>query len=169
MPNSKWRIRPTTDQAKESLFNILINRTTIEQAEVLDLFAGIGNITYEFASRGAHVVCVEKFGAAVGYIKKNISTFGLEQQVNIQKADVFKFLENHHKQYDIIFADPPYKLPLQTQLINLIVDQQILRPEGWLVIEHDSSNNFEPHPCFVEKRKYGQSFFSFFQSPSLDE
>ncbi len=165
LPSSKWKTRPTTDQSKESLFNILANKVSFENLEVLDLFAGTGNIAYEFASRGATAVfCVEKYGAAIRFIKQKAVDFGLESQLNVHKADVFKFLAGHEAKYDLIFADPPYDSPKYPYLIELVFKQNLLQKEGWLIVEHDAKHCFENHHNFVEFRRYGQSFFSFFQN-----
>lgn len=162
MPSSKWKTRPTTDYAKESLFNILSNWITLDGIEVLDLFSGTGNLTYEFASRGAsRICCVEKFTACVRYIEQNSQLFKINDILEIRKQDVFKFLGNHQQKYDVIVADPPYDSPKYQQLANLIFEQQLLKKNGLLIIEHDSRQNFANHPNFVELRQYGQSYFSF--------
>lgn len=162
LPSSKWKTRPTTDYAKESLFNILSNWITLDGIQVLDLFAGTGNMSYEFASRGASYICsVDKFAACAKYIQENAKLFKIEDVLEVRKQDVFKFLGNHRKKYDIVFADPPYdstKFPL---LVNIILEQGLLNENGLLIIEHDSRQNFANHPKFVELRQYGQSYFSF--------
>ena len=164
LPSSKWKTRPTTDYAKESLFNILFNWVELENISVLDLFSGTGNMAYEFASRGAKkVVCVEKFGACIRYIQKNAKDFGLEAILEIKKQDVFKFLATHQQKYDIIFADPPYDSPKFPLIPSLVEQQGLLNENGLLIIEHDSRQNFANHPRFVELRQYGQSYFSFLQ------
>ncbi|BDS11858.1 16S rRNA (guanine(966)-N(2))-methyltransferase RsmD [Aureispira anguillae] len=168
MPSSKWKTRPTTDYAKESLFNILSNWIELDGIDVLDLFSGTGNLAYEFASRGAnHVCCVEKFGACVRYIQQNAQAFKLEQVLEIRKQDVFKFLGNHNQQYDVIFADPPYDSPKFQLLVNIVFQQTLLKENGLLIIEHDSRQNFANHPKFVELRQYGQSYFSFLSNKEL--
>lgn len=162
MPSSKWKTRPTTDYAKESLFNILSNWVELDEIDVLDLFSGTGNLAYEFASRGARkVVCVEKFGACIKYIQQNAKTFDLEDVLELKKQDVFKFLSNHKGKYDIIFADPPYDSPRFPLIPDYVFQQEMLKENGLLIIEHDSRQNFENHPKFVELRQYGQSYFSF--------
>lgn len=164
LPSNKWKTRPTTDQSKESLFNILSNKITIEDSRVLDLFGGTGNLAYEFASRGADkVVCVEKYAPATKFIQQQAKAFDIAEQIEVHRADVFRFLKDHTGQYDIIFADPPYDSPLYPKLIDLIIERQLISPEGLLIIEHNNQHNFEKHPRFVEKRQYGQSLFSFFE------
>lgn len=162
MPSSKWKTRPTTDYAKESLFNILSNWIELEGIEVLDLFSGTGNLAYEFASRGAsYICCVEKFAACIRYIQGNVKAFKIDDIIELRKQDVFQFLGRHQKQYDIIFADPPYDSPKFQQLVDLIFQQDLLKENALLIIEHDSRQNFANHPKFVELRQYGQSYFSF--------
>jgi 16S rRNA (guanine(966)-N(2))-methyltransferase RsmD len=162
LPSSKWKTRPTTDNAKESLFNILSNWIPLDGIQVLDLFAGTGNMSYEFASRGAsYVCCVDKFAACARYIEGNAKLFKIEDVLEVRKQDVFQFLKNHRKKYDIVFADPPYDSPKFPLLANTILEQELLNENGLLIIEHDSRQNFANHPKFVELRKYGQSYFSF--------
>ena len=164
LPSSKWKTRPTTDQSKESLFNILGNKTDVYDSTVLDLFAGTGNLGYEFASRGAaSVVCVEKYAPATKFIQQKAKDFGLDDQIVVHRTDVFQFLKNAVGQYDIIFADPPYNSSQYPQLINILFEKELLRPDGWLIVEHDSQHKFEQHERFVEQRQYGQSHFSFFR------
>lgn len=165
LPNGKWKTRPTTDYAKESLFNILSNWVVLEGIEVLDLFSGTGNLAYEFASRGASkVVCVEKFGACIQYIERTAKSFGIVDILETRKQDAFKFLKHHQQQYDIIFADPPYDSPKFPLLPQLVQQQQLLKKDGLLIIEHDARQNFEKEKGFVEFRQYGQSYFSFIQA-----
>jgi len=164
LPSSKWKTRPTTDFAKESLFNILSNWIELDGVEVLDLFSGTGNLAYEFASRGAsRVVCVEKFAACTRYIQENVKNFRLEDILEVKKRDVFKFLQSAQGKYDIIFADPPYDSPKYPLLPELIHERDLLKENGLLIIEHDSRQNFANHPKFVELRQYGQSYFSFIE------
>ena len=165
MPSSKWKTRPTTDNAKEALFNILSNKIDLDDITVLDLFSGTGNIAYEFASRGASkVVCVDKFTACIQYIQQNAKTFDIEELLETRKQDVFKFLASHQNSYDVIFADPPYDSPKFKIIPSLVEEQKLLKEDGLLIIEHDSRQNFANHPKFVELRQYGQSYFSFLSS-----
>ena len=164
LPNPKWKTRPTTDQAKESLFNILFNRIDLEGIEVLDLFSGTGNLAYEFASRGAKkVVCVEKFNPCTHFIKQNAKKFNIEHLLTIHQQDVFKFLKSHYDKYNIIFADPPYDSPKFQLIPEFVFDQDLLKEKGLLIIEHDSRQNFANHPKFIDLRRYGQSCFSFIE------
>lgn len=163
MPSSKWKTRPTTDYAKESLFNILTHRIELEGIQVLDLYAGTGNLSYEFASRGAsQVLAVERYGACVKYIQENIKSFKLEDIIQVRKQDSLQYVRQSQEQFDVIFADPPYADSKYTTLVNLILEGMLLQPEGLLIVEHDSRQNFANHSNFVELRQYGQSYFSFF-------
>ncbi|WP_028297654.1 16S rRNA (guanine(966)-N(2))-methyltransferase RsmD [Olivibacter sitiensis] len=156
-------VRPTTDLAKESLFNILNNRMEIEGCSALDLFSGTGNIMMELASRGAGAICaVDKSGKCCAHLKNLVSKFDLKN-IQIVKDDVFKFLQRGHAQYDLIFADPPYDLPQLTQLPQLIFDKELLSPNGIFILEHPTMKKVDHHPHFKEQRKYGYSSFSFFE------
>jgi 16S rRNA (guanine(966)-N(2))-methyltransferase RsmD len=160
----KLPVRPTTDMAKEGLFNILNNRFYFDELKVLDLFAGTGNISFEFASRGVQdITAVDSFHGCVHYISK-IST-ELDFPITTIKSDVFKYLERTTEQFDLIFADPPYNFD-QTQFLkipDLVFTRDLLREEGLLVVEHSDQTNLSEHPHFSEQRKYGGSIFSFFE------
>lgn len=160
----KLPVRPTTDMAKEGLFNILNNRFYFDELKVLDLFAGTGNISFEFASRGVQdITAVDSFPGCVHYISK-IST-ELDFPITTIKSDVFKYLERTTEQFDLIFADPPYNFD-QTQFLkipDLVFTRDLLREEGLLVVEHSDQTNLSEHPHFTEQRKYGGSIFSFFE------
>ena len=161
-PLQKWKTRPTTDYAKESLFNILAHRLDFEGLLVADLYAGSGSISYEFASRGAQQVhSVERYKGCVQYMRQQVEQFGLTDQMVVVQRDVLQWLKRNDQQFDVVFADPPYAAAAQYgQLVDLIEERQIIRPEGWLILEHDSRQNFAKHPNFVELRQYGQSYFS---------
>lgn len=160
----KLPVRPTTDMAKEGLFNILNNRFYFDELKVLDLFAGTGNISFEFASRGVQdITAVDSFPGCVHYISK-IST-ELDFPITTIKSDVFKYLERTTEQFDLIFADPPYNFD-QTQFLkipDLVFTKELLREDGLLVVEHSDQTNLSEHPHFTEQRKYGGSIFSFFE------
>src|SRR4051812_14614343 len=128
--------RPTTDIAKEGLFNILQNNLDFEDMETLDLFGGTGAITYKLASRGAaNLTVIEKDVQMHAFIKKNIEALGFEN-VNVIKSDVFRFLETCSNQYDFIFAGPPYALTTIDHLPEIIADKKLLKKGGWFVLEH---------------------------------
>ncbi len=155
-------VRPTTDFAKEALFNILENNFYLDDVEVLDLFSGTGNISYEFASRGAKLInSVDQNFNCYNFLKKTSNNLKLTA-INPFKADVFKFLKNHPKQYDVIFADPPYDLKNIDEIALLVFQFNTLKEQGWLIIEHDKRTNLSTLPHFSSIRKYGNVHFSVF-------
>lgn len=161
----KLPVRPTTDMAKEGLFNILNHRFHFEETQVLDLFSGTGNISYEFASRGAvSITAVDGHVGCIQFIYKTATE--LEFPINVKKADVFKFLERDKAKYDIIFADPPYdfKEDLFLKLPDLVFKNRLLKEGGVLIVEHSPQTSLDEHPHFRDKRKYGSSIFSFFEN-----
>ncbi|WP_333863282.1 16S rRNA (guanine(966)-N(2))-methyltransferase RsmD [Sphingobacterium sp.] len=161
-PPTNLPVRPTTDIAKEALFNILQNRLDFDGLQCLDLFAGTGNISFELASRDVgHVDAIDLHFKCVQYINDTAQKMKLEQ-IKARKADVFKFIASCKDTYDFIFADPPYDIPKLPQLPKLIFDQQLLHDDGLLVVEHPSTRQMEDHPNFIETRKYGYSSFSFY-------
>lgn len=156
-------VRPTTDMAKEALFNILHNRFYFEEIKVLDLFCGTGNIGFEFASRGvSSIVSVDKDYRCVKFVARIAS----EMQMNIRtfKEDAFKFLEKTTDTFDIIFADPPYHLDTKKfmRIVELVAERQLLNEGGLLILEHSKHTELTEAVSFVEKRNYGGSVFSFF-------
>jgi 16S rRNA (guanine966-N2)-methyltransferase len=161
-PPAGFRDRPTTDFAKEALFNILMNRLNPEEVDVLDLFAGTGSITYEFASRGARtVVAVETDPAHYSFIRETIRELKMDC-VNVVRGDVFRFLKRPYQSFDIIFADPPYNHPLLDTLPDLVFSTQVLSGDGWFILEHPGNYSFSSHQAFREQRRYGGVNFSFF-------
>ena len=155
--------RPTTDFAKESLFNLLNNRMDLEGIDMLDLFAGTGGIGIECVSRGAReVTAVEIAHVQQNWIIACCKQLGI-RNLSVIRGDVFKFISACRTQYDLIFADPPYALESLPALPDSILSQGILKPEGWLVIEHGKDTDFTSHPNHVETRTYGSVHFSFFQ------
>lgn len=163
-PPKNLPVRPTTDLAKEALFNILLNQIDFDGITVLDLFSGTGNIAMEFASRGAEKVTgVDRSIHCVYYLKDTSRQHGLTE-IEVFKADVFKYLEMETDQYDLIFADPPYDLNKIPEIPKIVFDKNILKPDGLLIVEHQSMQNLSNHPAFVEQRKYGHSSFSFFKA-----
>jgi 16S rRNA (guanine(966)-N(2))-methyltransferase RsmD len=163
-PPKNLPVRPTTDLAKEALFNILLNKIEFEGIKVLDLFSGTGNISLEFASRGAsEVVSVDRSQQCIYYLKDTARQHGLGQ-IKTFKADVLKYLQLETEQYDLIFADPPYDLNQIPELPKIIFDRNLLLPGGLLIVEHQSLQNLSNHSKFTEQRKYGHSSFSFFEA-----
>jgi len=157
-------VRPTTDLAKEALFNILQNQIEFDDIMVLDLFSGTGNISLEFASRNAkQVISVDRSIHCINYLKDASRQHKLEQ-IKTYKADVFKYLQLETEQYDLIFADPPYDLNQIPEIPKIIFEKNLLISGGLLIVEHQSMQNLSQHPNFVEQRKYGHSSFSFFKA-----
>ncbi len=162
-PPSNISARPTTDFAKESLFNVLNNRIDFEELKVLDLFAGTGGISFEFASRGcSSVTSIEKNRLHINFIKKVCANLKMNE-IQLVQGDVFKFIKSTKVKYDLIFADPPYELPELETLPDLIFEYELLAEGGVFILEHPSKKSFETHPHFEEHRHYGNVNFSFFE------
>jgi 16S rRNA (guanine966-N2)-methyltransferase len=162
-PISGLRARPTTDFARESLFNILNNRVDFKSISVLDLFSGTGSIGFEFASRGVQVVhLIEKDSRHIAGIKMNIGKIGF---TNIKPVhiDVKAFLKTCRFKYDIVFADPPYELVWLKEIQDLVIESGVLKEDGFFILEHPRSMDFRGHKFFFEHRSYGNVNFSFFE------
>jgi 16S rRNA (guanine(966)-N(2))-methyltransferase RsmD len=160
----KLPVRPTTDMAKEALFNILNNLYYFDEVSVLDLFAGTGNISYEFASRGTErIISVDKNFGCIKFISKISEEF----EFNIQaiKADVFKFLETAKQKHTIIFADPPYDFDIDafSKIPALIFENELLDDNGILIVEHSKHTNLSNLTNFSYSKSYGGNMFSFFE------
>ncbi|GAB5399420.1 MAG: 16S rRNA (guanine(966)-N(2))-methyltransferase RsmD [Aureisphaera sp.] len=156
-------VRPTTDFAKEGLFNILRNRIDFCELEVLDLFSGTGNISYEFASRGAlKITAVDGHYACAKFIDKTAKE--LSFPITAIKSDVFKFLEKSKQSFDLIFADPPYAFDIEQfeEMVRNIFQNNLLKTDGIFIIEHPKQTDLTELSGFQEFRKYGGSVFSFF-------
>lgn len=161
-PPKNITARPTTDFAKESLFNLLNNRLDFEGIDMLDLFAGTGGISIECVSRGAReVTAVEIAHVQQNWIISCCKQLGI-RNLSVIRGDVFKFLNACRTKYDLIFADPPYALEQLPTLPDVILSQDILKENGWLVIEHGKDTDFTSHPRHFETRTYGSVHFSFF-------
>ena len=166
LPPQGYKARPTTDFAKEGLFNILNNEYEMDGLKVLDLFGGTGAISYEFASRGAErVYCVEMLPLHANFIKSQTAKFGMDN-LTVVRHNVFEFLEICHEKFDIIFADPPYALEGLANIPDKVFERDILHPGAYFILEHPEEFNFSEHPYFVKERKYGNVHFSFFEKPS---
>jgi 16S rRNA (guanine(966)-N(2))-methyltransferase RsmD len=153
--------RPTTDIAKEGLFNIIQNNINLDGIKTLDLFGGTGSITYELASRGAaDLTIVEKDKQMSAYISDMCKKLGIE--VKLVKLDVFKYLEQCKEQFDFIFAGPPYALGTIDEIPKLIVEKQLLKKGGWFVLEHTPRNSYKEFEWFKTERNYGTTIFSIF-------
>lgn len=162
MPPKNITARPTTDFAKESLFNLLTNRMDMEGADVLDLFAGTGSISLECVSRGAReVTAVELAHTQQNFIIATSKSLGINN-LHLIRGDVFRYLKACSIRYDLIFADPPYALKELPTLPSLIVPA-LLKPGGLFVLEHGDQYDFSGHPHFLDLRTYGSVHFSFFQ------
>lgn len=166
-PPAKIPARPTTELAREGLFNILTNTFDIEGIKTLDLFAGTGSISYELASRGAgDLTLVERDPLSVDFIKKTARELDIEDILHIIKGDVFKFMKQCTEQYDFIFADAPYALANMDEIPQLVFQKNLLLPGGMLVQEHTSRNDYQRHPNFFRIKNYGTSIFTFFTQPN---
>lgn len=162
-PPSNITARPTTDFAKESLFNVLNNRVDFEAISVLDLFSGTGGISFEFASRESpSVTAVEMNKHHAYFIRKIIADLKFDG-INLIQGDVFKYIKSCSAKFDLIFADPPYELPTLDSLPDLIFEHGLLKEDGIFILEHPSRKSFSAHPRFVEHRSYGNVNFSFFE------
>ena len=163
MPPQGYKARPTTDFAKEGLFNILNNEYEMEGLQVLDLFGGTGAISYEFASRGAsRVYCVEMLPLHANFIKSQAAGFGMDN-LTVVRHNVFEFLEICREKFDLIFADSPYALEGLADIPDKVFAKDILHPGAYFILEHPEEFNFESHPFFVKEKKYGNVHFSFFE------
>lgn len=161
-PPTKLKARPTTDFAKEGLFNVLGGKIDLEEIKVLELFSGSGSIGLEFISRGAKsVVGIEISIQHIGYIKKVCSELNVNNYY-LQKADVFKYLDSAKGSYDVVFADPPYAIKDLDKLPDLVLNNGLLNENGLFILEHGRDYDFSAHPHFLEMRKYGNVHFTFF-------
>jgi 16S rRNA (guanine966-N2)-methyltransferase len=156
-------VRPTTDLAKESLFNILDNHIYFEDLRVLDLYAGTGSISYEFASRGSQlIIAVDIHPLCVRFISETATRLGFSQMKAVRSSSI-GFLNHCSEKFDLIFADPPYELEGIEEVISLVFDKQLLRDGGWLIVEHSQGKDFSSFPGFSQHRNYGKVNFSFFR------
>jgi len=162
-PAKKWPTRPTTDIAKEGLYNILQNHINFETAVFLDLFGGTGNHCYEFISRGCtDVTYVDRHGPAVDYVRSMARELEIEDRIQIHKDDVFRFLKNAERTYSLVFAGPPYPLKRIRDIPDLVLEGDLLEEAGLFILEHNGEHHFNQHPSCVDVRNYGDTYFSFF-------
>lgn len=162
-PPGNLRARPTTDFAKENIFNVLGNLVDFEAAEVLDLFSGTGSISYEFASRGAAgITSVEINAVHVNFIRDTAAKFGFGN-IRPVKANVFLYLKSCARRFDIVFSDAPYDLKGSEEVVNLVLENGILKDGGVFVFEHSGDADFSSHPRFMQKRSYGSVHFTLFK------
>lgn len=161
-PPKNFTARPTTDFAKESLFNIINNHFDFEQISVLDLFGGTGSISFEFASRGCKSIqLIELNQNHLHFIKKVISELNLKQ-ISAFRLNAFKYLHMCNTQFDIIFADPPYEMKGIEEIPQIVFEKKLLKPEGWLIVEHSKKTDLSKLNHFTQVRNYGNVHFSFF-------
>ena len=162
-PPNNLPVRPTTDLAKESLFNILVNYFTFEDMDVLDLFAGTGNISYEFVSRGCRsVTAIDNNSRCIDFIKKMADDLKMEI-LHAYRDNVFRFLKHNTKSYNLIFADPPYDLPGLVDIPDLVLNSSSLVKDGWFILEHPRRVMFSDHKYLLQHRQYGHVNFTVFQ------
>ena len=165
----KLPARPTTDMAKEALFNILNNTYYFDDISVLDLFAGIGSISYEFASRGTtQITCVDQELGCTQFITETSES--LEMPIQVIKSDVFKFLEQTTLKSNIIFADPPYAFPVEefSKIPELVFENNLLEEDGVLIVEHSKHTDLSNLANYNYSKSYGGNMFSFFSHPTTD-
>lgn len=155
-------VRPTTDFAKEALFNILRNKFDFENMTVLDLFCGTGNISYEFASRGCpDITCVDIDSGCIQFVKQTQKQFGFDA-IKASNYDVFKFVKKQTKQWDLVFADPPFTHKQITEIPGVVFEHNLVKPGGWLIVETPPRTQFPPGLPLVEVRSYGKVNFAIF-------
>lgn len=158
-----FKARPTTDFAKENIFNVLRGYIDFEDAMALDLFAGTGSISLELVSRGCNrVVSVEADRDHANFIRQCFQKLGEDKDILV-RGDVFRFLKSNTQQFDFIFADPPYALPALPQVPDIVLGGNHLKEDGIFVFEHGKANDFSSHPRFIEHRHYGSVNFSLFR------
>ncbi|MEP6746235.1 MAG: RsmD family RNA methyltransferase [Bacteroidota bacterium] len=166
-PANMPHTRPTTDIAKEGLFNIIQNNIDIDGMKTLDLFGGTGSISYELASRGAaDLTIVEKDDKMHAFISRNIADLHIKN-CHVLKSDAFRFINQCTAQFDFIFAGPPYALVTIDKLPELVAEKKLLKPGGWFVLEHTPRNNYEKFPLYKTSRNYGTTIFSIFIEPTV--
>ena len=162
-PPARYNARPTTDFAREALFNILDNEYEFDDLKVLDLFGGTGAISFEFGSRGVgRVYCVEMARENASFIKTEAARLGLDN-VTVVRDNVFDFLPICHEKFDIIFADPPYALEGLDNIPEKVMSQDILHPGAYFILEHGGDYDFSGHPAFKKEKVYGRVHFTFFE------
>lgn len=163
-PPAGFKARPTTDFAREALFDMLGNVYDFEDLQVLDLFGGTGAISYEFISRGAgRVWTVEMNPLHASFISNTARRLGIEGRISVVRHNVFEFLPLCREKFDIVFADPPYALEDLQTLPDKVFAADILHPECWFILEHGDEHSFTGHPRFIREKKYGRVHFSFFE------
>jgi 16S rRNA (guanine(966)-N(2))-methyltransferase RsmD len=162
-PPDSFSARPTTDFAKENLFNVLNNMIDFEEVKVLDLFSGTGSISYEFASRGSRdITSIELNYKHQQFIAKTVCELNIEKAVRSLKGDSFKYVSATKEKFDIIFADPPFDLTEAEKLPDMIMKRGLLKEGGIFILEHSGKGKYNAHPYFLQTRNYGKVNFTFF-------
>ncbi len=165
-PAKGWPTRPTTDIAKEALYNILQGRIDFSAVRFLDLFGGTGSHCFEMISRGCtDVTYVDSFRPCCAFVRKTAEELSIADHLRVVCSDVFKFCKRSKESWDFIFADPPYGEDMLDKIPEVVFVHQLLKTDGILVVEHSARNDFSMDPLFVELRIYGETQFSFFQKP----
>ena len=168
-PASMPYTRPTTDIAREGLFNILQHQLSFTGMKTLDLFGGTGCISYELASRGAaDLTVVEKDPAMHAFITRTMKELKIDD-AHVVKTDVFRYMDQCRENFDFIFAGPPYALRQIDDLPVLVVEKKLLKPGGWFVLEHTPANNYHGYALFAAERNYGTTVFSFFVNNKVSQ
>ncbi len=161
-PPKNLPVRPTTDFAKEGLFNVLRNRIDLENTKILDLFTGTGNMSFEFVSRGASSLkAVDQSRSCLQFIEKVCKEHSISE-IHTIKADALKYLRKEEQAFDLIFADPPYVYKESEELVDLCFQKALLKERGYFILEHGKDQNFEKHPNFQFAKKFGNVNFTFF-------
>lgn len=168
-PPAKTPARPTTDVAKEGLFNTLQNMMELEDITTCDLFGGTGSISYELASRGAgDLTLIEQDRGNINFIHKTVKELGIADKFQIIKGEVFRFMKQSTQQYDFIFAGPPYALQNIDDIPMLVFQQNMLAEDGIFVLEHTPRNDYQQHPNFLKMKNYGTTVFSYFKQTGTE-
>lgn len=164
LPPVGYKARPTTDFAKEGLFNVLVNEIDFSRSSLLDLFSGTGSISFEFASRGCRdIVAIEMNAVNASFIKKTASALGVTDCMQVVHHNVFDFLPICHRQFEVVFADPPYAIDGLDTIPDKVFSHSVVKEGGYLILEHPADYSFKEHPNFVKEKKYGNVHFSFFE------
>ena len=165
-PPANYQARPTTDFAKEGLFNMLANEFDFGEIAVLDLFSGTGSISYEFASRGcSDIISIEMNPLHTRFIKQCVTQFKI-RGMQVTRYNAFEFIDICRKRFDIIYADPPYSIQGLDTIPERIFANGLVKENGYLILEHPGTFDFTGHPCFVKEKRYGNVHFSFFTPAS---
>lgn len=157
------QLRPTSDRTKEGMFSVIAARRYFDDTEILDLFAGSGNLGFEAISRGSHhVTFVDNNSDHINHINKLAETFSVSDQISTVVSDIERYLEKCTKKFDIIFADPPYDYHYMEQMVEIILSNNWLNSDGWFILEHDKRHDFRNHKNCVFSKPYGRTVVAIF-------